>query len=178
MGFVDQEMPQLPGTLPVMLGALPFANHHPVADVGQFFQHQRGLRGFGIRHQAFGDGVVDQTTKTPLFAAQLLQAAFRGFRAGTLVGLPSRGAPLAHVLDLLPCIGVAVRIRRDIEGTYGVKQSRMLLRSRDEFELQGQFHTSKCVTKLLRSQEKTVGLDGQRLPLPGLKRRGGATLRF
>ena len=47
-GFVDQKLLQLPKTPVILLRLLPLTFRHPVADPGQLFQDQRGLRVFGI----------------------------------------------------------------------------------------------------------------------------------
>ena len=59
--------------------------------------------------------------------------------------------------------------RRSIEGVHRLPQRRMLLSSRDQLELQGQFHASKFRTFFIRSLGKPVGLPANRAFLYPLK---------
>ena len=91
LGFVDQELPQLPKTPIMLLAALRFANRDPVAHVRQLFEHKRGFCVFRIRHKAFTQRVIGGSLEAGLCSRHLLQAPLGAFGVRRLVGFASRG---------------------------------------------------------------------------------------
>lgn len=108
LGFVHDELPQLPKAPTVLLVALALANRHPAANVRQIFQHKRSLRVFGIGNKAFRDPMIGPTTKAGFRSTELLQPLFGRFCAGGLIRLSMGGTALAHLLHLLACIWLAM----------------------------------------------------------------------
>src|SRR5262249_26575136 len=115
--LVDQELSQLSETPIMLLAALPSSNRYPVADVGQIFQHQRGLRVFGIRHKLLRDCMVHPALKPGLLPGELLQTPLRTLGPGGLVGLAVGGTALADDLNRLSRVAVPIRIHGNVRDT-------------------------------------------------------------
>ena len=125
LGFVDQELPQLPKTPIMLLAALRFANRDPVAHVRQLFEHKRGFCVFRIRHKAFTQRVIGGSLEAGLCSRHLLQAPLGAFGVRRLVGFASRGRPRPDYFNVIARIRVAIRVRGKVHDTQVHTQKRV-----------------------------------------------------
>jgi hypothetical protein len=109
LGFIPDKRPQLPEAPTGMLVALAFANRYPAANVRQLFEHQRGLRVFGIRHKLFRNAIIGPPPKAAFPSCQLFQPTLGRFRARRLIGLAMGHTPLANTFYLCPRGRMAIR---------------------------------------------------------------------
>ncbi len=94
--------------------ALRPASRYPRANMRQILQRYRPLRAFGLRNNPFGEVVVYPCRKAVFLPYELSQAAAGTVGPFPLELAPQAPMPIAHVLDRLAGMGLAVAIYRNI----------------------------------------------------------------
>src|SRR5690349_6546436 len=85
----------------------------PRADMRQVFQRNRPLRAFSLRNNPFGESMVYPGRKSVLLTSQLLEPSSTAERTLFLELVPEPAVPVAHVLNRLTSMNLAITIDGD-----------------------------------------------------------------
>ena len=109
--FVGDERPELSERPTVQPVTLIFLSPYPITDAVEFFEGDPAFGALSQRYNAFGNYMIEISSKPTLFSAPLPQEAFGALGSLFLKLLAKGFIAMANLTNLLPTVAVSVRIK-------------------------------------------------------------------